>query len=95
MKLKYTYTLFTLIMVLYFVPADAQKNNKTKKAVTKTVKKQPAKAPAKPAAKPATVKKQTDAKTLGEAAAKVSSKDTVGNRLFSLIIFLRVSRNKV
>jgi hypothetical protein len=27
MKLKYTYTLFTLIIVLYFVPANAQKKD--------------------------------------------------------------------
>src|ERR1700748_2540955 len=36
MKLKYTYTLFTLIMVLYFVPVNAQKTTKAKKATTKT-----------------------------------------------------------
>ncbi|HEY9535304.1 MAG TPA: hypothetical protein VIQ77_12255, partial [Mucilaginibacter sp.] len=35
MKSKYTYTLFTLIMVLYFVPVNAQKNTKAKKATTK------------------------------------------------------------
>ncbi|MDB5003072.1 MAG: hypothetical protein JWQ34_1297 [Mucilaginibacter sp.] len=75
MKLKYTYTLFTLIMVLYFVPANAQKSTKSKKAAaTKTVKKAPAKAPAKPTA----AKKQTDAKALGDAASKVTGKDTVG-----------------
>ncbi|MDB5030346.1 hypothetical protein [Mucilaginibacter sp.] len=74
MKLNYTYTLFTLIMVLYFVPVNAQKTSKTKKtAAVKTVKKQPAKT----IAKPVTAKKQTDARSLGEAAAKVSSKDTV------------------
>jgi len=69
MKLKYTYTLLTLLIVLYFVPANAQKNTKAKKkpVAAKTVKKQPAKT---------TAKKQTDAKMLGEEAAKVSSKDT-------------------
>jgi len=69
MKLKYTYTLLTLIIVLYFVPANAQKITKTKKkpVAAKTVKKQPAKT---------TAKKQTDAKMLGEEAAKVSTKDT-------------------
>ena len=36
MKLKYTYTLFTLIMVLYFVPVNAQKSTKSKKTTTKT-----------------------------------------------------------
>ncbi|MES2426084.1 MAG: hypothetical protein V4560_03895 [Bacteroidota bacterium] len=76
MKLKYTYTLFTLIMVLCFVPAIAQKNTKTKKAApAKTVKKQPAKAPAKPTAV-TTAKKQTDAKSLGDQAAKASVADT-------------------
>jgi hypothetical protein len=75
MKLKYTYTLFTLIMVLYFVPANAQKSTKSKKAATtKTVKKAPAKTPA----KPTTAKKQTDAKALGDAASKVTGKDTIG-----------------
>jgi hypothetical protein len=68
MKLKYTYTLFTLIMVLYFVPANAQKKTTTaKKPAAKTTK---------PAAKPAAVKK-ADAKSLGEAASKVTVKDTV------------------
>jgi len=69
MKLKYTYTLLTLIIVLYFVPANAQKNTRVKKksVAAKTVKKQPSKTIA---------KKQTDAKALGEEAAKVSSKDT-------------------
>lgn len=67
MKLKYTYTLFTLITVLYFVPANAQKKTTTKKPAAKTTK---------PAAKPVVIKK-TDAKSLGEAASKVSVKDTV------------------
>jgi hypothetical protein len=55
MNLKYTYTLLTLITVLYFVPASAQK---------KPVAKKPA------ATKPAPVKK-TDAQNLGDAAAKI------------------------
>ena len=69
MKLKYTYTLLTLIIVLYFVPANAQKNTKTKKkhVAAKTVKKPPVKV---------IVKKKIDAKILGEEAAKVSPKDT-------------------
>jgi hypothetical protein len=68
MKLKYTYTLFTLITVLYFVPANAQKKTTTtKKPAAKTTK---------PAAKPAAVKK-AEAKSLGEAASKVTVKDTV------------------
>ncbi|MFD2145683.1 hypothetical protein [Mucilaginibacter antarcticus] len=70
MKLKYTYTLFTLIMVLYFVPVNAQKKTTTKKTTVKPA----AKAPAKPAITPA--KKATEAKTLGEAAAKVNATDT-------------------
>ncbi|MCC8425668.1 hypothetical protein [Mucilaginibacter sp. UR6-11] len=77
MKFKYTYTLFTLIMVLYFVPANAQKSTKGKKTTTaKTVKKQPAKAPAKPAAKTATAKKLTDVRSLGDQAAKTNAADT-------------------
>ena len=80
MKLKYTNTLFTLIMVLCFVPAIAQKSTKTKKTATpaKTVKKQPAKAPAKSPAKPTTTtaKKPGDAKSLGDQAAKTSVADT-------------------
>jgi hypothetical protein len=72
MKLKYTYTLFTLITVLYFVPVNAQNKTTTKKAATKTAAKPAAKAPA----KPATAKKTADAKALGEAAAKVTATDT-------------------
>ena len=74
MKLKYTFTLLTLITVLYFVPANAQNKKAAKKpAATKAaVKKQPAKAPA---VKPAVVKK-SDAQNLGEAAAKVSRDTT-------------------
>jgi hypothetical protein len=68
MKLKYTHTLFTLIMVLYFVPVNAQ-NKKT------TTKKPAAKATTKAPVKPAP-KKASDAKSLGEAAAKVTAADT-------------------
>lgn len=77
MKSKYTCTLFTLIMVLYFVPVNAQKNTKAKKsapAKTTTAKKAPA---AKPSA---TTKKQADAKSLGDQAAKSSAAvDTTKN----------------
>jgi len=69
MKLKYTYTLFTLIMVLYFVPVNAQKNTKAKKAATKTTTAK--KAPAVKSS--ATAKKQADAKSLGDQAAKSSA----------------------
>ncbi len=43
MKLKYIYTLLTLIIALYFVPAQAQTKKPVKKATTKTAAK---KAPA-------------------------------------------------
>jgi hypothetical protein len=36
MKLKYIYTLLTLILALYFVPAQAQTKKPAKKATTKT-----------------------------------------------------------
>jgi hypothetical protein len=60
MKLRYIYTLLTLLSTLYFAPAIAQ----TKQTVKKPVKKA---APAKPAAK------KTDAKKLGDAAAKTNT----------------------
>lgn len=69
MKLKYTYTLFTLIMVLYFVPVYAQKSTKGKKKATTTKTSTTKKTTAKPAAKPA-AKKQVDTKSLGDQAAK-------------------------
>ena len=80
MKLKYTYTLFTLIMVLYFVPANAQKSTKSKKATTTktTAKKAPAKSTAKPAAKSTGTKKATDTKSLGDQAAKSAADTTKG-----------------
>jgi len=74
MKLKYTYTLFTLIMVLYFVPVNAQKNTKAKKATTTTKKAAPAK---KQAAQP----KKADTRSLGDQAAKsaATATDTTRN----------------
>ncbi|WP_259071389.1 hypothetical protein HDF24_10340 [Mucilaginibacter sp. X4EP1] len=66
MKFKYLYTLLTLIIALYFVPASAQTNQKAKKHTT--TKKKPVKAPA-------SVQKAA-AKNLGDAAAKVAI-DTV------------------
>ncbi|SDP17978.1 TonB dependent receptor [Mucilaginibacter sp. OK268] len=81
MKLKYVYTLLTLIIALYFVPAQAQTKKPTKKATTKTAaKKAPAKkAAAKPAAKKPVAKttapKKATSKNLGDAAAK-SAADT-------------------
>lgn len=65
MKLKYTYTLLTLLMVLYFVPVTAQ----NKKPAAK-------KAAAKPVVKTA-AQKTAEAKSLGDVAAKVAPKDTV------------------
>jgi len=60
MKLRYIYTLLTLIPLLYFAPAMAQ----TKHTAKKTVKKA---APEK-----TTAPKKTDAKKLGDAAAKTA-----------------------
>ncbi|MBB5395667.1 hypothetical protein [Mucilaginibacter sp. AK015] len=63
MTKRYTVTLLTLLMVLYFVPAGAQ----TKKPTTK-----------KQTAKSSSAKK-ANAKTLGDAAAKVPAADTTKN----------------
>jgi hypothetical protein len=51
MNLKYTFTLLTLIIALYFVPAQAQTKKPAKKGTTKTVKK--------PATKTTAAKKTT------------------------------------
>lgn len=73
MNLKYTYTLLTLIIALYFVPAQAQTKKPAKKATVKTA----AKTTKKPAAKAPAPKKTTapkkatnTSKNLGDAAAK-------------------------
>ena len=79
MKFKYIYTLLTLLLALYFVPAAAQTKHKAKKHAAKAArKKAPAKLKVKPAArKPAANKpKPTVAQNLGAAAAKVKI-DTV------------------
>ncbi len=68
MKLRYIYTLLTLIALLYFAPANAQTKPKTKKAAAKTV----AKKPAKKAVKTASTQK-SDAKKIGDAVAKTNS----------------------
>ncbi len=69
MKLKYIYTLLTLIMALYFVPVNAQTKSKTKK--------QPAKVTHKKKVIHTTVSQQkVNAKSLGEAAAKAASDTT-------------------
>lgn len=78
MKLKYIYTLLTLVLALYFVPAIAQTKKGAKKAMTKAHAKKPApkKAPAKPVAKPVVkapvTAPKTEAKSLGDAATKAS-----------------------
>jgi hypothetical protein len=69
MKLKYTYTLLTLLMVLYFVPVTAQNKKPAAKAPAK-------KAAAKPVVKTA-AQKTAEAKSLGDVASKVAPKDTV------------------
>lgn len=85
MNSRYTYTLLTLIIALYFVPAQAQTKKPAKKAIVKTAAKAKAKTPAKATAKPvkkATTKpgtKKADAgasKSLGDAAAKASQDTT-------------------
>ncbi|MHB8206478.1 MAG: hypothetical protein ACYDDY_03715, partial [Mucilaginibacter sp.] len=68
MKLRYIYTLLTLISLLYFAPANAQTKPKAKKAAAKTV----AKKPAKKAVKTASAQK-VDARKLGDAVAKTNS----------------------
>jgi hypothetical protein len=73
MKLKYIYTLLTLAIILCFAPAYAQ--TKHKKQTTKHSTKKPAKKPVKKSApkkpaKPVLSKQKTEAKKLGDAAAK-------------------------
>jgi hypothetical protein len=71
MKFKYIYTLLTLIIALYFVPANAQTKHKAKKPAAKTVVKTKAKPVVKKAAKPASPQ-QKGAAGLGDAATKVN-----------------------
>jgi hypothetical protein len=73
MNSRYTYTLLTLIIALYFVPAQAQTKKHAKKATVKTVTKKPA--AKKAAAKPVT-KKTTDSKNAGAAVAKTAQDTT-------------------
>jgi hypothetical protein len=74
MNLKYTYTLLTLIIALYFVPAQAQTKKPAKKATVKTAAKTTKK---KPAAKAPAPKKATNtSKNLGDAAAKAAQDTT-------------------
>ncbi|WP_183557081.1 hypothetical protein [Mucilaginibacter sp. SP1R1] len=70
MNLKYIYTLLTLIIALYFVPAQAQTKKPAKKATVKTVKKTTPKAAPKKTAGTAS------SKNVGDAAAKAAQDTT-------------------
>jgi len=84
MKLKYLYTLLTLTLALFFVTADAQTKHKAKKPAAKVTRKKPVKTDA--------VQQKANAKTLGEAAAKVTvdtvkkNKPVSGNSLSEEIV---------
>ncbi|MFI5137254.1 MAG: hypothetical protein ACHQIM_05455 [Sphingobacteriales bacterium] len=84
MKLKYLYTLLTLTLALFFVTADAQTKHKAKKPAAKATRKKPVKTDA--------VQQKANAKTLGEAAAKVTvdtvkkNKPVSGNSLSEEIV---------
>jgi hypothetical protein len=83
MKLRYIYTLLTLISVLYFAPANAQTKPKAKSKKTTTkvvVKKTTAKKPAKKVVKKAEVIQKTEAKSLGDAAAKNTAPVDTANK---------------
>jgi len=81
MKLKYIYTLLTLVFALYFVPVVAQTKHKKAPAKKQVKKPAPKKAAAKPVTKPivkpvvkpAVVTPKTDARNLGDAATKTST----------------------
>jgi len=84
MKLQHLYTLLTLITVFYFVPVNAQTTHKAKKTAAKShakpaakkanSKKQPAKTVSKAPAKTNSLVSKIEAKNLGEAAAKDTTK---------------------
>jgi outer membrane receptor protein involved in Fe transport len=79
MKMRYTFTLLTLLMAVYFVPAIAQTKSTTKKTTTKTVQKPAAKPAAKTTkkvAKGTNVQQKTSAKNLGDAASKTTADTT-------------------
>jgi len=81
MKLTYIYTLLSLLLVLCFAPANAQTKHKPKKKqTTKQAAKKPAKSTTKKPAKPTANKQKTEAKKLGEAAAKTKADTTGGNK---------------
>lgn len=79
MKLRYIYILFTLVPLLYFVPANAQTKKQAKKTAKKTVSKAPPKKNTKGVAQ-----QKSEAKKLGDAIAKTNTApapttDTVKN----------------
>lgn len=76
MKLKYIYTLLTLIIALYFVPAYAQTKHKAKKPAAKTAAKKPAAKPAVKKPAKALSQQQKIAASLGEAATKTTADTT-------------------
>ncbi|MBD1392395.1 TonB-dependent receptor domain-containing protein [Mucilaginibacter glaciei] len=82
MNQKYTFTLLTLLMVVYFVPAIAQTKPAAKKPAAKTAqksvvtKKTTKPAPGKKVAKATTPVQKTTAKNLGDAATKAAPADT-------------------
>jgi len=80
MKLKYIYTLLTLITALYFVPANAQTKHKAKAKAKKTAAKAVAKKPAakKPAPKvtKAAAPAQKNAASLGDLVSKAAADTT-------------------
>ncbi|MDO3644807.1 TonB-dependent receptor [Mucilaginibacter sp. L3T2-6] len=77
MKLKYIYTLLTLITALYFVPADAQTKHKAraKKPAAKTTAKHAAKKTA-PKVTKATAPSQKNAANLGDLVSKAAADTT-------------------
>jgi hypothetical protein len=90
MKLRYIYTLLSLVTLLYFVPATAQTKHKAKKHTSKASTHQKSKKQAKKPAKKLTPKKsaktatalskqKTEAKNLGDAVAKAAVDTTKGS----------------
>jgi len=86
MKLRYIYTLLTLLSILFIMPAGAQTTQKKKKkaAAKVVVKKAPvksgAKTPAKKVVKTTAVVQKSEAKSLGDAAAKNTAPADTANK---------------
>lgn len=78
MKLKYIYTLLTLITALYFVPADAQTKHKAKakKTAAKAVAKKPAAKKPAPKVTKAAAPAQKNAASLGDLVSKAAADTT-------------------